>query len=134
MHSRDDEDSSESLESLKRSLQESRDELHKLNLSKMNTSIGTALRGEEDRNVEHRTYSMNEGVEARYKALENCSEIASIVRQRDQAVAKELDQKITTARKQLEQNKTSPVSLDEGLRSELIPLVNKSEQLLETSV
>jgi hypothetical protein len=77
---------------------------------------------------------MIDGVEAGYKALENCSKVASIVRERDQAVAKELDQKITTARKQLEQNKTSPVSLDEWFRSELISLMNKSERLLETSV
>lgn len=119
----------ENMEALQQRLDRAREELHKVNIEKMERRDGS----KPDSTVEGRTYSLNEGREAAQKALDNCQDISSIVRMVDVRIANELDSDIRTARDRLVQARNSPEAMDDWYRRELVPLLNKSEQASDLS-
>ena len=119
----------ENMEALQQRLDRAREELHKVNIEKMERRDES----KPDSTVEGRTYSLKEGREAAEKALDNCQDISSIVRMVDGRIANELDSNIRTARDRLDQAGNSPEAMDDWYRNELVPLLNKSEQASDLS-
>lgn len=118
-----------------------KEELHNLNVQKMNSvrSEEEPLHNNEDEEAEKggtkkRTYSNELGRKVGEKALENCRKISSIVCRVDPAISGELDKAIRMAAQKLDDAgdssaKGSSDDLYFWCKNELLPLLNKSEQL-----
>ncbi len=104
-----------------------KEELHNLNAQKMN---GVRAEG----GTKKRVYSSEVGRKAGEKALENCRKISSIVYRVDPAISGELDKAIRMAARKLDNTgdssaKGSADDLYFWCKDELLPLLNKSEQI-----
>jgi hypothetical protein len=115
-----------------------KEELHNLNAQKMNSlrAEGTLhiTNDHAEGGTKKRGYSSEVGRKVGEKALENCREISSIVYTVDPAISGELDKAIRMAARKLDNagDSSAKGSADDlyfWCKEELLPLLNKSEQI-----
>jgi hypothetical protein len=118
---------------LQKNLDEARKVLDHVSIDRTE-EYGAGSQNSGQRRVEDRTYALEKGREEARKALGNCEKISTILREVDEKIADELDKDIKEAREELMDSEMSPVSLDEWYKSELVPLLNKSEMAVQDVV
>jgi hypothetical protein len=125
----------EEIRDLVKNLATAKKELHELNAQKMtNVQEEVSTGNEKESGTKRRVYSSPLGKAVGEKELENCRKISSIVNRIDSEISQELDKDIRIASQRLNEagDSSAKGSADDlyfWCKNELLPLLNKSEQI-----
>lgn len=122
--------SSESdLDELVKSLETTKEEMHNLNLRKMDPDRLKDIEDEEQQAEMGRTYPLMEAKSTARAALTNCTKISQLTSSVDSLGASELKREVDKASASFDAAKDSPTALDGWYRDHLTPLLARAERL-----